>query len=149
MDITFYNYTGEKNRLNKDLSTSENVVISNCAFNTEYNIINPRVKIAGAVDMTAYNYCFANNLYYFVDSIEIHRNGFYILKMSLDVLMTYKDLILQQYGTIRQSKTALYLNGNNIPVSGHTKIKTYEFENNFNENGVYVLLSNGAKFNEN
>lgn len=147
MDITFYNYKGEKNRLNKDLSTSENVVISNCAFNTEYNVVNPRVKIAGALDMTEYNYCFANNRYYFVDSVEIHRNGFYILKLSLDVLMTYKDVILNQYGTVRQSKTALYLNGTNIPVSAHTEIKTYEFENNFNENGVYVMLSNGAEFN--
>lgn len=147
MDIIFYNYTGEKNRLNKDLSTSENLTVSNCYFNTEYNILNPLVKIAGAVDMTAYNYCLANNIYYFIDSYEIHRNNFYILKLSMDVLMTYKDIILKQYGTVTQSKTPVYLMGNTIPVDSHEKSISYNFENNFNENGVYVAITNGNSTN--
>lgn len=143
MDIVFYNYAGEKNRLNKDLTNSDSITISNCNFNTEYNIVNPKLKISGAVDMTAYNYCFADGKYYFIDSIEIHRQGFYIIKLSIDVLMSYKEIILAQYGTVTQSRTALYLNTTEIPVSSHTLTKTYNFENNFNENGVYVALTNG------
>lgn len=143
MDIVFYSYLGEKNRINKDLTNLETITITNCNFNSEYNIINPTIKISSDSDMTKYNYCLIDSKYYFIKNFELNRNGFYIIKLNLDVLMTYKDIILAQYGTVTQSKTALYLYNTSIPVDGNTQKVSYNFENPFNANGNYVMISSG------
>lgn len=140
-NITFYHYTGEQNRINKTL---ENGIQIPCNFNIEYNLINPTIRIASNKDVS-YNYCFIPELnrYYFIDRCVIKRGGYYELYLTLDVLQTYKDKILNLYGTVTRSKTSLYLEGNNLPVTSHTKIKKYEFNDVFNHDGTYVMITSG------
>lgn len=140
-DIIFYKYSGERNRLNKTLDNGTTI---SCNFNIEYNLINPRIKIVYGDDFD-FNYCYIPSLnrYYFVDYKTITRNTFWELHLTIDVLMTYKTEILNLYGTVTQSTKYNYLQGVNIPVTSKTSFKTYEFNDVFNHDGTYVLITAG------
>lgn len=140
-DIIFYKYSGERNRLKKELPTGTTIP---CNFNMEYGLINPIIKLVYGSDFD-FNYCYIPNLkrYYFIDSVEIKRNTYWYLKLSLDVLMTYQTEILNLYGTVTSSKKYNYLMGGNIPVSAKTELKTYEFKDVFDHDGTYVLITAG------
>ena len=47
-----------------------------------------------------------NYKYYFIDSIEMVREGLYVIKGRMDVLMTYKTSILQMYVLAERSTSA-------------------------------------------
>lgn len=137
MNVTFYKYTGENNRLNKTL---ENGVTLECDFNMEYYTITPNLKLY--TESCDYNYCYIAdiNKYYFITNKIIQRNKLYILRLSEDVLMTYKDLILTLYGTVTKTTNYNYLDGNNIPITSKTELKEYSFNDVFNHTGNYVLI---------
>lgn len=141
MNITFYTITDERNRVNKTLN---NPIKYEGIFTLAYNLINPTIKIVTTEEFTS-NYCYIaeTNRYYFVDRINIHRNDFYEIYLTLDVLMTYKDKILNLYGTVTQSKTGLYLQGTNIAVDARTQIMNYEFEDKFNHDGEIIMVCSG------
>lgn len=66
-------------------------------FKDEINIMVPTIIIETA-DIPNYNYCYISNLgrYYFIDNYTIVRTGLIELELSIDLLMSYKDKILQQ-----------------------------------------------------
>lgn len=142
MEITLYKYTGEFNRINKTLPTSDNLTMD-IDFNLDYPILRPKIKIVTDTDLSDYNYCTFNGFNYFIESKDRQRTGIYYLQLLLDVIFQYKDVILKQHGTVIQSKTSLYLQGVNIPVDGRPQIKTYTFNDVFNHDGNYVLIANG------
>lgn len=139
--IQFYKYTGERNRMNKTLG---DYVTVQSNFNIEYNLINPSIKIAQS-EIFDYNYCYIPEIdrYYFIDRVNIRRGGFFELYLTLDVLQTYHDKILALYGTVTQSQNTDYLNGANIPVKSQTQFKKYEFNDVFNHDGTYVMITSG------
>lgn len=144
MKITLYKYTGEPNRLNKTLDETTAYTINNSAFNTEFRTIQPEIRISSKEDLTVFNYAYMDGKYYFVTNVIKYRTNFFNIALELDTLMTYKDEILKLVGTVTQSQSALYLDGVNIPVSGHTKVKKYDFPNDvFNTDGCYVLIGLG------
>lgn len=141
IDIYFYSYNGEKNRLKKALPIGN---AFSCNFNAEYNLINPVIKIAQTDDFT-YNYCYipAVKRYYFIDRVVVRRGGYYELYLSLDALMTYKDNILKLYGTVTRSTKFNYCNESSVPIDLRPQFKKYEFEDHFNHDGTYVLITTG------
>lgn len=138
MIITFYKYMGESNRLNKTLTDGVEIEID---FNMNFNIINPIIKLV--YDDFDFNYCYVNGKYYFVTNYNITRNGYVVVNMSLDVLMTYKDIILNSTGTVTQSFNNPYLNGNNISTTSKTSLTKYQYNDVFNHDGQYVLITSG------
>lgn len=142
-DILFYNYNGRRNQLNKSFGQAN---VLHCTFNLEYNLINPTLKI-GTTEKFTYNYCYIPDLqrYYFIDRAILRRNAFYELYLTLDVLQTYMQSILQMTGTVTYTNNlnALYYANTEIPTTIKPTIKKYEFENKFNKDGVNVLLATG------
>lgn len=142
-DILFYNFNGRRNQLRKDFGQSH---VLHCTFNLEYNLINPTLKIATTENFD-YNYCYIPELrrYYFIDRKILRRNAFYELYLTLDVLQTYQQSILQMTGkvTYTNDNSASYYADTNIPVTVIPTIVRYEFENKFNKDGVNVLLATG------
>lgn len=126
MKITFYKYTGERNRLNKTLT---NGATMDGNFTQAYYRNTPRLKIVSETDFD-YNYCYIedSNRYYFIDSVMVTRNNFYECTMTLDVLMTYKNDILKLSGTVTRSTNFNYLDGNSIPQTSKTNQKQYVFK---------------------
>lgn len=141
MTITFYNYSGEVNRLNKILNDGVDIQSN---FNIDYDKLHPTVKLSYSNDFD-YNYCYISDFgkYYFVSNTSINRNGFIICNLTEDCITTYKDAILKSYGTVTRSFNSSYMQGSNIPITSKTSLKEYTFNDVFNHDGVYVIISNG------
>lgn len=141
MNIVLYKYGGEFNRLNKTL---ENGVSISCDFNMDYSKINPTIRLVYNNDFD-FNYCYIEDFekYYFISNVTVKRNGFIVCGLIEDVLMTFKDVILQSKGTVTMSSNGLYLSGVGIPTTSKTSMVKYEFNDVFNHDGNYVLISSG------
>lgn len=142
MNIVFYKTEDERNRIIKTLTET---VRFEGVFTTSYNTINPTLQIVSRETFDS-NYCYIQetNRYYFVDKINIRRDGFYDLYLTLDVLMTYQDKILNLWGTVSQSKNSgLYLKNNSISLDARPQLKKYEFTDNFNHEGNIILSCSG------
>lgn len=141
MELIFYNYNGSMNRLNKTLPDGISVVGN---FNIDYDKINPTIKLSYSNDFN-FNYCYIPDFkkYYFVSNTSINRNGFIICNLIEDCITTYKDDILKASGTVTRSFNSPYMQGSNIPVTSKTSLKEYTFNDVFNHDGIYVIISNG------
>lgn len=142
MNIVFYKTEDERNRIIKTLTET---VRFEGVFTTSYNTINPTLQIVSRETFDS-NYCYIQetNRYYFIDKINIRRDGFYDLYLTLDVLMTYQDKILNLWGTVSQSKNSgLYLKNNSISLDARPQLKKYEFTDNFNHEGNIILSCSG------
>lgn len=143
MDIKLYQYNDEFNRIHKTLDESISLQITPTAFNGDFDILHPIIKLVSDTDLRVYNYAIIDNKHYFITKITLTRNRFFTIMCERDVLVDYAEVILKQKGTVTQSETSLYLQGTSIPVSSHLKMKKYDFATPFNENGSFVLLGLG------
>lgn len=142
-NITLFQYIGERNRMTKTLENGINIVGD---FNTEYNLINPTIKLA-AFEKLDYNYCYIpdSGRYYFIDRVIERRTGFFECYLTEDVLQTYHDEILTLYGTVTQSQSQNYLLSNTPEQIAKPTIDKYTFDNSgFNSDGFYILATTGV-----
>lgn len=70
-------------------------------FKEEVNIYNPSV-ILKYDDLINFNYMYIDKFkrYYFIEDVEVFPNQIYKLRLKCDVLMSFKDDILNSYGNI-------------------------------------------------
>lgn len=97
MLIKTYNYNGEPNRVNKTLQENEEYT---GVLNSTVNILEPVIRFR-STNIVTFNYVYIESLnrYYFVS--EIRQDGdICTLYLREDVLMTYKDKILDSTGTL-------------------------------------------------
>lgn len=97
MLIKTYNYNGEPNRVNKTLQENEEYT---GVLNTTFNVLTPVVRFRTRTPVT-FNYVYIESLnrYYFVS--EKQQDGdICTVYLRTDVLMTYKDKILDSIGTL-------------------------------------------------
>ncbi|MBO7693044.1 MAG: hypothetical protein J6T10_10480 [Methanobrevibacter sp.] len=107
-----YKQNSDNEHLNKDL-TFVNIISGN--FNHSIGVKNINVDIQDFE--LNFNYVFMPNLnrYYYVDSVEIISADISRLHLKEDVLMTWKNLIMQQKGLItRWQKGNLFQSSRNI-----------------------------------
>lgn len=101
MEIILYKYTDRPNRVNKTLGNGETVqgVIRN-----EFNYLNPTITVR-ASEIKKVNYCFVPYFgrYYFVTGITQRNRNEYEISLSVDVLTTYKSVILEASGTVTET----------------------------------------------
>lgn len=120
MDVNFYLYTGKLNELNKELPTGN---IIDCVLKQKSNTINFDLILNKKIDNFNYNYCYIPKLnkYYFIKNVTIINNNVILLSLKVDVLMSYKDILLE------------------------TKARVKECDNNYNENYVTTEKNNTFK----
>lgn len=97
MLIKTYNYNGEPNRVNKTLQENEEYT---GVLNSTVNILEPVIRFR-TNNVVTFNYVYIESLnrYYFVS--EVQQNGdICTVYLRTDVLMTYKDKILDSVGTL-------------------------------------------------
>lgn len=136
MKINLYEYTDAPNIINKTLPEPDE---KNGAINDSFNIDNPIFKFTEF--SLKYNYCYVDalNRYYWIDDITIDPNGLYIVTMSIDVLMTFKDEITQGTATITQNKANDF--NRDEQTTPETLFNSIELTNPFNyEKGSIVLI---------
>lgn len=105
MTINLYNCTAENEVVDKTSYMSGNVSTSCEMVNTD--ILNPVLKLSS--NFLDKNYVLIpdfENRYYFVSSIEMLRGGHMLMNCHIDVLMTYKGIILQTECNIVRQENA-------------------------------------------
>lgn len=100
MQIKLYNTTDDNIKVNKTLSDE---VVYNIKLKAETSIIEPTIILQTENYMTS-NYAYIEhfNRYYYIENIVVFPNNIYNISLRCDVLMSYKDDILNSYAYIEQ-----------------------------------------------
>ena len=140
MTIDFYKVNDVKNKINKTLGAS--YTISNVFFKSgNVDVVNPFLRLSR--DMTQYNYCFIRELnrFYFIDDVVIENNGIKNYKLTIDVLMSYKNEIMNNKTHIVESENVLNVDNIEYSEKNNEIIKTFNFSKNpFENNKTDVLI---------
>lgn len=90
MNVKIYNNKSNKNIVNKQIQLLKEIEFN---FKDDSDVTNPVLILKNYVTG---NYCFIPDLnrYYYIDRIVLMVGGFFKLYLEIDVLMSYKDEIL-------------------------------------------------------
>ena len=125
--IKTFNFDGKPNEVNKTLQeNSEYTGLLNASF----NVLTPVVRFRTRTTVT-FNYVYIESLhrYYFVS--EIQQNGdICTVYLRTDVLMTYKDKILDSVGTLTKGANVnKYASNRENAYDLRPKLKKLDFPN--------------------
>lgn len=119
--IKFYRLQDDFRKINKTL---ENPIQKDCKIRTDIDIYNP-ILLLSEYDKI-YDYFEWNGLYYFVTALQYMANKIWRLSSHIDVLMSYKDDILQS--TVRTAQTDnfdMYYDGGDYQSQVKREIETF------------------------
>lgn len=91
LQMTLYNFTGDRRQLNKYLATIATVNILSITDDT--TILHPQIIIDTRAFNFNYAYIPAMGRYYYVDNIELLPGERIALRLSVDVLMSHRGAI--------------------------------------------------------
>ena len=141
MLIKTYNYNGEPNRVNKTLQENEEYT---GVLNSTVNVLEPIIRFRTRSVVT-FNYVYIESLhrYYFVS--EIRQDGdVCTVYLRNDVLMTYKDKILDSTGTLTKGETVNgYASNRANAYDLRPKLKKLDFPNTglFSDNDNIIMVT--------
>lgn len=145
MDITLYKNNSEKNKIRKNLSNGHTL---SGTLRNESNVVNPAI-IINIDNPTVYNYVYIPMFgrYYFITDYVSMRTGIWQINLKSDVLMSFKDSILNSRALIQNTQSvgkSDYLNGSNWVTNCKTKTDIISFSNGLLNNGEYILITAGG-----
>lgn len=148
MVIKLYINNSERVAINKSLS---NEIEKTGAMIEESSLLNPVLLVEGNPNTLAninYMYISDFNRYYFVTDITSVKNGLMRISARVDVLMSYKNKILENVAIIeRQEKNYdLYLNDPEFSVENRRTQTTKNFPNGFTMGNNYFLTVVGGYY---
>lgn len=141
MLIKTYNYNGEPNRVNKTLQENKEYT---GVLNSTVNILEPVIRFR-STNVVTFNYVHIKSLnrYYFVS--EIRQEGdICTVRLRVDVLFTYKDIILNGTATLTKSENGnKYLSNRTNVVDVRPNIRKLDFPNKglLNETGSIIMVT--------
>lgn len=141
MLIKTYNYNGEPNRVNKTLHENEEYT---GVLNSTVNILEPVIRFRTR-NVVTFNYVYIESLhrYYFVYDIR-QEGDVCTVYLRTDVLMTYKDKILDSTGTLTKGVTVNGYASNRANVYDlRPKLKKLDFPNTglFSDNDNIIMVT--------
>lgn len=148
MNVTFYNYTGANNVINKTLGTATDI---QCNMQVATDQLQPVVRVSFDDNVShetfIYNYCtivLGGVTYpYFIDINNIQNigKGVWLVPMSLDLLELYKQDILASTAIIERSSSAynMYLRDDLYNAYGYPQIGCLSFPSGFSDTYSYLL----------
>lgn len=147
MTITLYKNNSERNCVNKVLS---NMLTFTGTLRDAASIKTPVINIASDSAIIGYNYAFITefNRYYFITDIKSVRNGIWEVSFLCDVLMSFKDDILDAYAVIDHTTeyhTSDYLSSDIWKTLVKDKTDIINFSgSSLLESGEYILITAGG-----
>lgn len=141
MLIKTYNYNGEPNRINKTIQENEEYT---GVLNSTVNVLEPVIRFRTR-NVVTFNYVYIESLhrYYFVS--EIRQDGdICTVYLRTDVLMTYKDKILNSTGTLTKGETVNgYASNRSNAYDLRPKLKKLDFPNTglFSDNDNIIMVT--------
>lgn len=145
MQIVFYKCSSEKNCLNKVL---ENEITLDGAIRGESNVISPQIMVQ--MNPIEYDYVYIPEWrrYYFITDIVCYRSNAFVVKLSIDVLMSYKTEILQMTGVVSRLTSGSAYASRDLLVSCKEECREFDFGTTpFKRDGTYVLITQGGDVN--
>lgn len=138
MDIQFYRYNGERNKVNKVLG--DPVIITGKISDMDF--FNPVICVRGEVK--GFTMCYVESIgrYFFIDSVRYDGDKAY-LTLSCDELTTFKEQILEATGEIYATDTPNKYDGDYKPVCDvRTQKQKIPFPlNELSEDGSIVMIT--------
>ncbi len=142
--IYLYKCKDDRRTINKTL---EDEIEIGADFNRSMNFSNGEIILEGNIFTFAeYNYVYIPYFkrYFFITGIEATRNNLIKMYIKVDVLMTYKDSIVQIEATsIKSNNFDEYREGLSLPTKATETYTKLEFDNPFNEHGNIILVALG------
>ena len=140
MLIQLFNNGSDKNHITKTL-TNETTVTGN--LRKSVDIIEPILEL-NFPNIINFNYCYIPDFkrYYYITKITALTSKLFEIQLFVDVLMTYKNKILEQTATIaRQEKLFnLYLPDSDFKTYNNSKVVTKKFPTGFDTNDELILI---------
>ena len=139
--IKTFNYDGKPNEVNKTLQENEEYT---GVLNSTVNVLTPVVRFRTRTHVN-FNYVYIDSLnrYYFVS--EISQDGdICTVRLRVDVLFTYKDIILNSTATLTKSENGnKYLSNRSNVVDVRPNIRKLDFPNKglLNETGSIIMVT--------
>lgn len=139
--IKTFNFDGKPNEVNKTLQENEEYT---GVLNSTVNILEPVIRFRSN-NVVTFNYVYIENLnrYYFVS--EIRQDGdICTVRLRVDVLFTYKDIILNSTATLTKSENGnKYLSNRSNVVDVRPNVRKLDFPNKelLNETGSIVMVT--------
>ena len=144
IDIKTYNYTGERNRVDKTALLTVTGDYTG-VLNASFDVLHPVVRFRVNTPVT-FNYAqipVLGNRFYFVDNIKQDGN-ICSVTFSVDVLHTYKDSIKKLTGTLVQGEdTDKFVSSRDITYDTRTINKFLWFPNSeiLNGDGTITMVT--------
>lgn len=138
--VNFYACSANMNIVRKKLSHE---VTADAHFIEPTSIEDPVLKLSKSIDFDAYNYVYIPlmNRYYYVADKPTFEQGFYTVKLHIDVLMSHISKFLSQDVILKRqsNKYNLYQDDNEFRVLQFQAIRTQEFPSGFSS-GVQAFV---------
>lgn len=142
MNILLYKTTNANNDLNKTISNKVELV---GALRDASSIIAPSILIQS--NPIGYNYAYIPEFgrYYYIKNITAFRKGAYIIDLKCDVLMSFKDEILNMSGIVSRLTTGSPYAQRDVLCKVTETHKRIDFPATpFTRNGTYILIAKGG-----
>lgn len=141
MNISLYNFVGKTNELNKTLTsiTEKTVTIKDVITNIDDFYIN----LLSFDEWQNVNYAYIEKLkrYYFITSKDVYNNSLVRFHLHIDLLMSFKDYILELNATILTSENNYNASFANTEKNIDFKNKQIEIKTDFiKENDKMILV---------
>lgn len=139
----FYINKSDYRKINKDIEQIGET--QDILFKDTTDMMNPILMMrSGTRFDNQANYCYLEQTgkYYYINDCE-YSNGYYLLHLHVDVLMTYKDGILAQAAILKRSSSLYnsYLQDDKFKVYEYTNVRTIGFDNGFDANKQEFVLA--------
>lgn len=139
--IKTFVYDGKPNEVNKTLQENEEYT---GVLNAPFNVLSPVIRFRTRTPVT-FNYVYIESLnrYYFVS--EKRQDGdICTVHLRVDVLFTYKDIILNSSATLTKSENGnKYLSNRSNVVDVRPNIRKLDFPNKelLNDTGNIIMVT--------
>lgn len=143
MNILLYKTTNANNDLNKTISNKVELV---GALRDASSIIAPSILIQS--NPIGYNYAYIPEFgrYYYIKNITAFRKGAYIVDLKCDVLMSFKEEILNMSGIVSRLTSGDEYANRDIKTKCLETHRKIVFENTpFTADGTYILVAQGGE----
>lgn len=146
MIITFYNNLSERKVIKKTLTNALNL---SGTLREATSVTNPIITVESTVVIVGYNYCYIPDFsrYYFVVDAKTMRNNIWAITLKVDVLMSFKEAILNTPAIIdhtTERDTTNYMTSDVWQSLVKDKTDIINFSNGLSESGGYVLITAGG-----
>lgn len=141
--IELYNVSDDNEKVTKTLGTAKR--FENCSIKEQTDVTNITLRIQSGDNLSAYNYAYVSEYgYYFIDKIETTPTGYWVLSCRRDVLMSFRDEILELKGTVTRSESLYngYLTDPNYKALAYRQIVTKTFPTAIDQD-TFILMTVG------